>query len=85
VSKERGQDSGNGRAEDEPRSDKPSAEACTRLEASYAANSSLEEGALRPVPQLSTGQHGQVRFAMHRRPHRQLTEILLVMVRLSLI
>jgi hypothetical protein len=29
--------------------------------------------------------NGQVRFAMHRAPHPQLTEVLLVMVRLSLI
>jgi TPR repeat protein len=34
---------------------------------------------------IFNGQHGQVRFAIHCRPRRQLTEILLVMVRSSLI
>jgi hypothetical protein len=64
------------------------AEARTRPEASCAANSSLKECALRPVPQLATGQRRGVsplETLWHHRPHRQLTKILLVMVRLSLI
>jgi hypothetical protein len=75
-----------GRTEDDPNSDKPSAEARTRLEASYATNSSLKECALRPVPHRTTPR-GQLSLETlwHRRPHRQLTKILLVMVRLSLI
>jgi TPR repeat protein len=44
-----------GRTEDAPRSDKRSAEARTRLEAGYAATSSLKECALRPVLQIATG------------------------------
>jgi uncharacterized protein len=49
-----------------PSSDKRSAEARTRLEASYAANSSLKECALLPVPQLSTGQRRAVSSAWNR-------------------
>jgi TPR repeat protein len=45
-----GQDSRNGRTGDDPSSDQRSAEARTRLEASYEANSSLRECALRPAP-----------------------------------
>jgi len=43
-----------------------SAEARTRLEASYGANSSLEECALRPVPQLATGKRRAVSSASKR-------------------
>jgi hypothetical protein len=60
------QDSRNGRAEDDPSSDKRSAEARTRLEASYAANSSLKECALRPVPQLAIGDRRAVSSAWNR-------------------
>jgi TPR repeat protein len=59
-------DSRNGRTEDDPSSDKRSAEARTRLEASYAANSSLKKCALRPVPQLATGQRRAVSSAWKR-------------------
>jgi hypothetical protein len=60
-------------------------QARTRLEAGYEANSSLKECALRPCNQ--TTPRGQLRLETpwHRRPHRQLTKILLVMARLSLI
>jgi hypothetical protein len=61
-----GQDSRNGRAEDDPGSDKRSAEARTRLEASYATNSSLKERALRPVPQPATGQRRAANSAWNR-------------------
>jgi hypothetical protein len=43
-----------------------SAEARTRLEASHAANSSLKECSLRPVPQLATGQRRAVSSARKR-------------------
>src|SRR5258708_15014740 len=69
-----GQDPRNGRTEDDPSSDKRSAEARTRLEACYAANSSLKECALRPVPQTCnrTTPRGQLHLKTlwHRRPHR---------------
>jgi hypothetical protein len=42
------------------------AKARTRLEASYAANSSLKGCALLPVPQLSTGQRRAVSSAWNR-------------------